>query len=93
MVGNIVAAALVLLMGAAVLRTLHGPAQARGRQVWRVATACLIMGPVIAAMWYAVEYVAGSHIPSDIPEELPPILLIGTIAGGVTALAAWLLAK
>jgi hypothetical protein len=88
--GNVVAVAIVLLLGAALLRSWRVSQAQSKRGVRATPVPYVVVGPLVAAFWYATDYYSGFHIPSDIPEESPPVLPIGAIAGGLAAIVAWL---
>ena len=91
MAPNWLAIAIVLGVGGLVWTAVRTRRASR-RKFRGLPLASLIIGPSLAGALYAVEYFFGEgRIPSDIPAELPSILLMGLIAGALASLLFWAL--
>ena len=88
--GNFIAAGVILAIGLVLLRLLPPKAVLAKSQIW-IPVVALIAGPILGICWWAIDvfllspdlYVSSS----EYFEVLPPILIIGTFVGVVTALA------
>ena len=88
--GNFIAAGVTLAIGLVLLRLLSPKAVLAKSQIW-IPVVALIAGPIMGIYWWAIDvFLLGRDLyvsSSEYFEVLPPILLIGTFVGVVTALA------
>lgn len=86
MIPNLVAAAVILGLGVAVLRSLSSKSgKGEGASGGWTPTIALLAGPLVSILWWATDVfpVNRESYVSDVEryETLPPILFIGIIVG------------
>jgi len=91
--GNLVAVAVLLVLGVVLLRLVSPVAEASTPRRWLVATA-FVGGPAAALSWFFADILwISPHdylAPKDYADSLLPILIIGIIGGTIGSAAIWL---
>tara|TARA_R110002049_G_scaffold305056_3_gene501132 strand:+ start:85541 stop:85885 length:345 start_codon:yes stop_codon:yes gene_type:complete len=90
--GNLIAAAILLVVGVLVFRLVRPPDAASTSRRWLPIVA-FVSGPVIAFLWTIADVLRmqpGTYLNfAEYIETLVPVLIIGVICGGVGAFAFW----
>lgn len=91
--GNLIAAAILLVIGVVVLRLVRPPSATSRSRRW-LPIAAFVAGPLIAFFWTIVDVLwlqPGSYLSfSEYYETLLPVLAIGVIGGTVGAAVFWI---
>ena len=91
--GNLVAAAILLIAGVILMRTLRPSDTSPQRQRW-VPIVAFLCGPILAFLYFVADVAWLSHgiyiDRSDYFETLWRVLVIGVIGGAIGAFAIWI---
>ncbi|TWU26681.1 hypothetical protein Pla52o_05340 [Novipirellula galeiformis] len=90
--GNLIAAAILLVIGVVVLRLVRPPSATTGSRLWLPIVA-FIAGPLVAFLWTIADVLwiqPGTYLNfAEYIETLIPVLKIGVIGGVVGAAVFW----
>lgn len=96
MLGNLVAAIVLLAVAIAILRLLHRNSQSSGGSSWTPLVA-FVCGPVLSTLYFFVDVLWLGHgsysIPSDYYDTYWRVLVIGFVAGALGAVVFWFEAR